>query len=333
MTITQTMNYGVGGPQVYDFVYCGAGNTAAGGVDSEQQLPRFSPLVGGTYTAGTNGYILLNISSITWTSTAGSLDYTSYVYLDLDVSGFDPVVMTLPTDSTGVPLQHYRITSPTGSIVFSAGTNPAKYVWAVRNGQPLGAALNDDLTFTACRLVASIQQNNDLTSGQNVIFSIAYTLSFVSLDSAISGATFGSTANLSVDTSKNTYLKNLTTSAFTSLQSGYVLFVGGSITTTSLLPIRTNDFVPQLDDDAPQFYATLHDGSTLISQYCARFTRTKIWNTSPKFVIWPVNQGKIGVQGNNLDSSYELVDLKLDRGNSDDVATVALYYSITTATV
>lgn len=323
---TVTTPLGVGSTQVYDYAY-------VTGLDMEAYQTRY---VGGVYTKGSDGYIVLNVTGLSWSSSASSLDpVTDSVFVDLDVSGYDPEFMSQIKDASGVPLKNYRITTPNGSIAFnSTNSNVAKYVWAVRNGVVQDAVLNDDNTFTAARLVASVQNNNAIAAANKVSFTLTYTLSFVDLGSTVAGVTPATAANLAVDQSKPSHVKVLSAPAFASTDSGYVLLKLGTIASTSVNPVRTSDFAPRLNDDPPAFYATLHDGTVLHSQYAARHARTKdLSGTTPRFALFVVNQGKIGRNAEVVDTVYNLAKLQLLRGQSDDNATVALNYNVSSATV
>jgi hypothetical protein len=332
---TVSTPFGVANTQIYDYAY-------VTGLDMEPYQAGFQSGNPGVWTNGANGYIELNITQISWAPASGSptlSSVTDNIFINLDVAGYDPERMSAPTDGTAAnnPIQNYLISSASGSINFSSSSttpNQAKYLWAVVNGVVQNAVLNEDNTFTGARLVASIQQNNVVPSGENIVFTITYTLTFTSLDSTISSASTSSTANLAVNLATPSVYQILDTSAITAPNSGYVFVKFGNIATTSTIPIRSNDAVPNLNDDPPAFFATLHDGTLMWSQYTARAARTKnLSAVTNKVALFVVNQGKIGRNAELVNNVYNLVKLKLMRNNSDDFATVALNYNITSTTV
>lgn len=323
---TASTPYGVDQVQVYDFAYIS-------GLDMEPYSSRYTPGYNGTYTMGSHGYITLNITQLSWTSAYGAFTSTDKVFADLQISGFNPITMTEPTDTGGVPLTRYLITSPTGTINFS-GTNAAKYVWMVQGGVPVGVTLNEDHTFTAARLIVSAQENNVIPHNQPIVFTLTYTLTFTDLGSTISGAVTSSTSTLTTSAAALSSRKMITTSVFSGINSGYVGLVIGQIASSSTLPMRTADFVPHVDSPSSQFSISLWDGTSIWMQEAARAARTKVFNNpSQLFALYAVNQGKISGNSETLDTNYHLANFRLDRGGSDDNASVTVNYAIISATV
>ncbi len=311
---TVTTPVGVASTNVYDEVYIS-------NLDMEGNKPHFAS---GVWTKGKDGYILLEVTSIAWSSSASSLGVTDGLFVDFEVAGFNPEYMTQAKDTSGNVLTKYKITSPNGSIGFS-GANEAKYVWIVRDGEPQGVSLNEDDTFTAARLKVYLSENNLLADP--VTFSVNYALTFVDLTSTISGLSTSSSVTLSIDESRPVHKKVLSEAALSG--SGYGIFKVGQVqSSTRNAPPLTSSSRPNTNDLPPIFSVNLLDGSPFWTQYTARHARTKVFSTTPKFVLYAVNQGKVGRSAENVDTVYSLAGLKLDRGASDDSATVVMDYGV-----
>jgi len=316
---TLTTTYGVYGDRTYDELYI---NT----LDMEPYTNRYSS---GVWTRGSSGYILLNVTGLSW-SGSGTFGPTDIMNIDFDIAGFNPTQMTQIHDTTGVPLSRYRINTSSGSISFGSGTgNEAKYVWVVKDGVVDGASLNEDGTFSAARLKVYLQETNVLTSAIN--FTVTYTLTFVDLASTISSLSTSTAANLSIDDAKPLHRKLLSQSALSG--SGYGIFKVGSLTSAVEIPPRTSVFNANPDAAPPVFSVTLDNGSKLWEQYASRYTRTKTFNTNLLYVLYAVNQGKVGANADNVDAVYDIAELRLDRGSSDDNATVTMNYGLSFASV
>jgi hypothetical protein len=312
---TVSTPYGVASARTYDEVYV---NT----LDMESHRNRFDS---GVWTRGDSGYILLTVTNLAWASSAASFGTTDILTIDFDIAGFNPITMTQIADTTGDTITRYRITSPNGSIAFGSGTgNEAKYVWAVKDGEVQGASYNEDGTFSAARLRAYLQETNILTDP--VTFTITYTLTFTDLTSTISGLSTASSVSLAIDDSKPLHRKFLNATPLSG--SGYGLFKIGQIQTSVEVPPRTSVFDADPDALPPVFTIMQPNNDVMWAQYAARHYRSKTFSTNPFYNIYAVNQGKIDMTGETVDSVYNLAELRLDRKTSQNNANVTMNYGV-----
>ena len=323
-----TTLYGVGDLRTHDELHIN--------LDMESLMPKYDTTNNNLWKKGVDGYVLLTINSIAWNTSYTLIPATDNIWVDLKIAGFDSDHMTQPVDGSAVPITNYLISTSSGSVTFSGG-NVAKYVWSVRDGQPVSAYLNDDGTFDVCAFMFDCQDNNQIPAANPMQFTITYSLTFVDLSTAtLPTMTTALTASLTVDDAQSEIVKFITTPVLAN--SGYIVFKLGQVVSSSdNAPPRTspNFNKPHVTyDDPPIYNISLVDGSVFHSQYAARHTRTKVIPASAfKYIIWAVNQGKIDAGADNVDQVYTLLRTALDRVDSDDNATVTISYGLVSTSV